>query len=113
MVGTKWAGSNSAKAGLNHFVRHLAREEAHNGIRANLVAPGGIVSEDSSHLCGLDPNTKEGSVQNCDQTILKEKLSVFLRISFFTFFSQQVFYFLPSLLVKYQFHKFRRIKSSN
>jgi len=55
-----FSSANSAKAALDHFVKHLAREEGHRGIRANLVAPGCNISEDLVHFAGQDPNTKEG-----------------------------------------------------
>jgi len=49
-----------AKAGLDHFVRHLAREEAHNGIRVNMVAPGTILTEELVTMLDKDPNTVKG-----------------------------------------------------
>jgi len=54
-----FTSASCAKAALDHFVKHLAREEGHNGIRANIVAPGTNMSEDVVHLTGLDPNKKE------------------------------------------------------
>lgn len=36
------ADYGSAKAGLNHFAKHLAREEADAGVRVNTVSPGCI-----------------------------------------------------------------------
>lgn len=36
---------SAAKAGLAHFTKNLAREFAHDGIRANAVMPGWIASE--------------------------------------------------------------------
>jgi len=53
------ANSNVAKAALDHFVRHLAREEAHHGIRANLVSPGMIMTEETVAFIGKDMNSKE------------------------------------------------------
>jgi len=41
-------------------VRHLAREEAHNGIRANLISPGTILTEGMVKAAGNDPSNKDG-----------------------------------------------------
>jgi len=49
-----------AKAGLNHFVKHLAREEGHNGIRANLVSPGAILTEGTAEILGYERGSKDG-----------------------------------------------------
>ncbi|TRY75523.1 hypothetical protein TCAL_15566 [Tigriopus californicus] len=39
----------SAKAALNHFARNVASEEAAKGVRANVLAPGVIVTEGQTH----------------------------------------------------------------
>jgi len=48
-----------AKAAIDHFVRHLAREEAHKGIRANIVAPGVIMTDGMVKHTGFNPNNKD------------------------------------------------------
>lgn len=42
----------STKAALNHFARHVALEEAKNGIRVNVIAPGAVISEMSTQMLG-------------------------------------------------------------
>ncbi len=55
----KGAGYNSAKAGLNHFARMVAFEEASKGIRVNVVSPGCTRVEMFMSLSGMDPNSKK------------------------------------------------------
>jgi len=65
MVLPRFSSHCIAKAGLNHFMRHLAREEAHRGIRANVVAPGTILTDDMVKIAGFDPNSKGQFSNDC------------------------------------------------
>ena len=60
-----WNGASgycAAKAGLDHFARCLALEEAHRGIRVNVVSPGMVLVDHHVERTGQDPTTDEGSV---------------------------------------------------
>ena len=53
------AGYCSAKAGLDHFARCLALEEAENGIRVNSVSPGVILVDKHVERMGQDPKAQD------------------------------------------------------
>jgi NAD(P)-dependent dehydrogenase (short-subunit alcohol dehydrogenase family) len=55
---------SAAKAGLAHFTKNLAREFAHDGIRANAVMPGWIASE--SVLRNLEERCKNLGLDNVE-----------------------------------------------
>ncbi len=55
----KGAGYNASKAGLNHFARMVAYEEASKGIRVNVVSPGCIRVEAFMAMAGKNPNSEK------------------------------------------------------
>ena len=50
---------SASKAGLNHFAKCVAREEASKGIRVNVVSPGAVMTEMLASGFGQEPTEEK------------------------------------------------------